>query len=96
MSGHFRRVSPDELQTTRRRVREVAERLAETEDRVADTFERLVVTSGDPDGHRREVIDLARRTARSERRRAGNADLPDVPDLPDDRVPPDAKPVGPA
>jgi hypothetical protein len=66
-----RRIDRRELDVTRQQVRAVAAQVAVTEDQVAETLEQLVATTGDPDGHRQQLIDQARRTATAERQRAG-------------------------
>ena len=69
-------VTPAELEATKLRLRELAADVARTEEKIATTFDRLIATSGDPDGHRRRVADEARRVATVERARAAGADVP--------------------
>jgi hypothetical protein len=66
-------VTAADLEATRLRLQYLAEELARTEDKIAETFDQLARTRGDPDGHRRRIAAEARRSARAERRVAGDA-----------------------
>jgi hypothetical protein len=74
MSAPRAPVTPADIQATKQKLREMAAEVARTEDHVAETFERLIRTSGDPDGHRGRFVAEARRVAALQRRRASGSD----------------------